>query len=412
MLKVRIRTTAKASWSSDSLEKAIKLVEGGSSMRHAAKLMGISFSSLQKRIKEGSTLGPHLGRTDEISLFFELLGQLMEKHRFVPKNVYNSDETSISTIQTPGKILATKGQKRVESIASWERGKNITLMCAMSAAGGYIPPMFIFPRKRLTSLLEKDGPAGALHKCSDNGWIIENLFLEWLVHFKQHAKPSADEPILLILDNHASHISLSIYKYCKFNHIHMLSLPPHTSQRMQPLDVSFFGPLKMAYKKECDLFLKSHLAEKITPYDVASLVRKAFNNVASISKGESGFRATGIFPLNSEVFTEEDFFAAETLQSDTIIIQDCNETLAATSMIPSTSKEFHSPVPSTSKQIYPPVLGMSERVGPLDSEPDIISPAAGTSNQISADLHDLIKLPDKTPVMNTKKAERSTTLQF
>ncbi|XP_074032566.1 uncharacterized protein isoform X1 [Leptinotarsa decemlineata] len=186
----------------------------------------------------------------------------------------------------------------------------------------------------------------------------------------------------------------------------MWSLSPHTSHRMQPLDVSFFGPLKMAYKKECDLFLKSHLAEKITPYDVASLVRKAFNNVASISKGETGFRATGIFLLNPEVFTEEDFFAAETLQSENIVIQDCNGALAATSTIPSTSKEFHSPVPSTSKQIDPPVLGMSERVGPLDSESDIISPAAGTSNQISANLPDLIKLPDKTPVMNTRKGRK------
>ncbi|XP_074030793.1 tigger transposable element-derived protein 6 isoform X2 [Leptinotarsa decemlineata] len=326
-------------------------------MRNAAKLMGIPFSSLQKRIKKGSTLGPHLGwftvcraeteaelanlvkkmanifygctakqirkvafeyaeklnlkhnfnqsskmvgrdwlhafmtrhnisirkpeatsinriiafNKTKISLFFELLGQLMEKHRFVPKNIYNSDEMGISTVQIPGKILATKEQKRVGSITSWERGKNITLICAMTSAGGYIPPMFIFPRKRLTPLLEKDGPAGALYKCSDNGWINENLFIEWLVHFKQHAKPSADEPILLILDKYASHISLFIYKYCKYNHIHMLSLPPHTSHRMQPLDVSFFGPLKMAYKKECDLFLKSHLAEKITPYDAALL---------------------------------------------------------------------------------------------------------------------------------------------
>nr|XP_023028549.1 uncharacterized protein LOC111516636 [Leptinotarsa decemlineata] len=213
----------------------------------------------------------------------------MEKHRFVPENIYNSEETGISAVQTLGKILDTKGQKRVRSITSWEKGKNITLLCAMSAAGGYIPPVFIFPKKRLTPLLEKDGPAGALYKCSDNGWINENLFLEWLVHFKQH------------------------YKYCKSNHIYM-SLPPHASHKMQPLDVSFFGPLKMAYKKECDLFLKSNLAEKITPYDVASLVRKAFNNIASINKGESGFRATGIFPLNPEVFTEEDFFAAETLQ--------------------------------------------------------------------------------------------------
>lgn len=37
--------------------------------------------------------------------------------------------------------------------------------------------------------------------------------------------------------------------------------------------------------------MKSHIAEKITPYIFAST-----------SKGESAFRATGIFPINPEAF--------------------------------------------------------------------------------------------------------------
>ncbi|KAJ8937647.1 hypothetical protein NQ318_002161 [Aromia moschata] len=44
----------KASWSSDSLEKAIQLIDGGSSIRNAAKS--------SKEGEKGSTLGPHLGR--------------------------------------------------------------------------------------------------------------------------------------------------------------------------------------------------------------------------------------------------------------------------------------------------------------------------------------------------------------
>ncbi|KAJ8940714.1 hypothetical protein NQ318_009117 [Aromia moschata] len=83
----------------------------------------------------------------EISSFFELLGQLMEKHRFVAKNIYNCDETGISTVQTPGKLLATKGQKKVGSITSWERGKSITLLCAMG--------IFLFPSKSETSATTK-----------------------------------------------------------------------------------------------------------------------------------------------------------------------------------------------------------------------------------------------------------------
>lgn len=87
----------------------------------------------------------------------------------------------------------------------------------------------------------------------------------------------------------------------------MLSLPPHTSHRMQPLDVSFFGPFKAAYRRECDLFMKSQLSQRITPYDIASLIRKTFSNVASMSKGEAELKATDIFPVNPNVFSDEDF---------------------------------------------------------------------------------------------------------
>ncbi|CAB3228469.1 unnamed protein product [Arctia plantaginis] len=90
-----------------------------------------------------------------------------------------------------------------------------------------------------------------------------------------HTKPSPEQPILLILDNHASHMSLQIFEHCKQNNIHMLSLPPHTSHRMQPLDVTFLGLFKVAYKREFDLFLKSRLAEKITPYDVDNAIKQS-----------------------------------------------------------------------------------------------------------------------------------------
>jgi hypothetical protein len=64
----------------------------------------------------------------------------------------------------------------------------------------------------------------------------------------------------------------------------MLSIPPHTSHRMQPLDVTFFGPLKQAFKKECDLFIKSHSLLKITLYDLAELFNRTYSIVAIMHK--------------------------------------------------------------------------------------------------------------------------------
>ncbi|GBP58888.1 hypothetical protein EVAR_54682_1 [Eumeta japonica] len=51
MPKSRPRSTNKAQWSSDTLSKAENLINGGLSIRQAAKFMDIPFSSLQKRLK-------------------------------------------------------------------------------------------------------------------------------------------------------------------------------------------------------------------------------------------------------------------------------------------------------------------------------------------------------------------------
>lgn len=48
----------------------------------------------------------------EDQLFYRLLGDLMDKYKFTPNNIYNCDETGISTVQDPGKILAPKGMKK------------------------------------------------------------------------------------------------------------------------------------------------------------------------------------------------------------------------------------------------------------------------------------------------------------
>lgn len=278
-------------------------------------------NNLSVRKAEGTSLNRATAfNKNEVTVFFKLLEEMMEKFKFLPRNIYNVDETGISSVQDPGKIVTQKGQKRVGSITSGERGKTVTAVCAVSATGVYLPPMFIYARQRHSPPLEYDGPRGAIYRCSKNGWINEDLFVDWLRHFAEFTKPSQNEPILLILDNHSSHISLRTYEFCKKNNIIMLSLPPHGSHRMQPLDVSIYGPLKAAYKQECNILMKTEMGMKITQNHIASLFRKAYQKVATIPKAEAGFAATGIYPLNPEVFTDEDFVAAEILGSGELMI--------------------------------------------------------------------------------------------
>ncbi len=116
----------------------------------------------------------------------------------------------------------------------------MTVVCCMNAAGSFVPPAMIFPRLRLKPELYRDAPVGTMKMISESGYINATLFVDWLKHFQNHVRATAENPALLIIDNHSSHITLEGITYARENHITILTLPPHSSRRMQPLDRVFF----------------------------------------------------------------------------------------------------------------------------------------------------------------------------
>jgi len=73
-----------------------------------------------------------------------------------------------------------------------------------------------------------------------SGWTNSLIFVEWMKHFISYARPQAQNPFLLILDNHESHLLIDAIQLAKDNHIVMLTLLPHTSHKLQPLDKTVF----------------------------------------------------------------------------------------------------------------------------------------------------------------------------
>ena len=86
----------------------------------------------------------------------------------------------------------------------------------------------------------------------------ENLFLVYIDHLIKHTRCGPKHKILLILDNHESHISLVVIDKAKSAGIVMFTIAPHTSNQLQLLDKSVFGPFKASYCRAMDNWMRSN----------------------------------------------------------------------------------------------------------------------------------------------------------
>lgn len=247
---------------------------------------------------------------NNVDAFYDNLGNVMDRYKFEPQHIYNVDETGITTVQKPDRVVARRGARQVGSVTSAERGTLVTVAIAVNAIGNAIPPFFVFPRVRYQDHFIRDGPIGSAGSANPSGWMQDESFMLFLDHFKKYTNPSLSHKILLVLDNHASHIHINALDFCKTNGIVMLSFPPHCSHKLQPLDRSVFGPLKKAVNSTCDGWMRSHPGKSMTIYDIPGILTTAIPLALTQSNIQAGFRTTGIVPFNRSLFTELDFAPA------------------------------------------------------------------------------------------------------
>lgn len=239
--------------------------------------------------------------------FFDNLATVLDRDHFEPKDIYNVDETGITTVQRPNRIIAKKGTRQVGALTSAERGSLVTITVVANAIGNVLPPMFTFPRVRYQPHFLKDGPIGSIGTANKSGWMQEEDFLVFLQHFKKYTNCSLENKVLLLLDNHSSHVSIRCIDFCKDNGIVMLSFPPHCSHKLQPLDRSVYGPFKKAVNTACDGWMRSNPGKTMTIYDIPGIVRTALPQAINLNNIQAGFRVSGIYPFNREIFDDLDF---------------------------------------------------------------------------------------------------------
>ncbi|XP_072394993.1 uncharacterized protein [Diabrotica undecimpunctata] len=244
--------------------------------------------------------------------FFTKYVRVLEKYKFKPEQIWNLDETGITTVMPSATVVASKGKKQVALISSQERGELVTFVGLISAAGGAVLPVFVYPRiKNPEEYLGDEYPTSAMALGNKKGWMTSDLFPKVLKHFVNSVKCSVESKVLLLLDNHESHISVEAIKLCREKGIVLLSFPPPTTHRTQPLDAAVFGPFKSDLAAAQHDWLLSNPAKTLKIRHVARLANKTYECAFTFKNITNSFKNTGLWPINRLVFSDTDFMPSE-----------------------------------------------------------------------------------------------------
>lgn len=111
---------------------------------------------------------------------------------------------------------------------------------------------------------------------------------------------------ILIGDNLSSHINPNVLDLCRKNNISFIALPPNSTHLTQPLDVAYFHPMKIAWRAIITNWKtkgKGRKAPCIPKDEFPKLLNQLMAKMSQNGANNliSGFRKTGIYPLNKQV---------------------------------------------------------------------------------------------------------------
>ena len=182
---------------------------------------------------------------ETIDQYFDHLQK--ELDGIAPESIYNYDETNLSDDPGRKKCLMKRGTKYPERVMNNSKSSTSLMFCG-SATGELLPAYVVYKVQNIYKNWIGGGPQGARYSCTKSGWFDGETFEDWFTCiFIPVAK--CNEVSVLIGDNLSSHFSPEVLRLCAKHNVKFICLPPNSTDKTQPLDVAFFRPMKIIWRK-------------------------------------------------------------------------------------------------------------------------------------------------------------------
>ncbi|KAL8296462.1 hypothetical protein RB597_005852 [Gaeumannomyces tritici] len=287
-------------------------------------------------------------QSEETSAWYRRANEMAVAQEITASACWNADEMGARLGCRDGRIkvviVAKKRHKKPTTLDPANR-ESCTIVGAGNAEGETIPALCIFKQWPTTDWADSGLPGETTFVRSDTGFSNLEIMLTWIRHFNRCSWPLTagvrrrglpsiedwfgypadrqfdflmdrfDQDYLdsgmvrsdgyeriwrwLILDGFTRHLSIEIVDYCLRFDIQLVTLPSHSTHRMQPMDVGVFSHFKR--EQQTVLWEAVQSGEvSFSRTDFVFSLKRCLE--AAFTRGHiiSGFEDSGIWPLNEQ----------------------------------------------------------------------------------------------------------------
>ena len=182
--------------------------------------------------------------------------------------ILNWDQTGIKIIPSSLWTMDMCGSKRVEVVGAKDKRRITALFCC-NMVGDFLPLQLIYKGKLsgVTPSIVFLQSGISLSPCR---WSNEETmeYIHTIIIPYVRARRTAEEPALIIKDNFKGQVTSKVIDLRTEHNIHHCLLPPNTTDRLQPLDISVNKPAKQFLKKKFDEWYTDQIMQQIHGQDV------------------------------------------------------------------------------------------------------------------------------------------------
>lgn len=205
--------------------------------------------------------------------------------------VFNMDETPIKICDASITGVVATGSKTgaVISTPPNSRGDQFTSLPCIAADGTMLPLSIVIAGKTERSLSKIKHEAGNwIQKVklfySPKGWCTRSVLFDWFN--KVFLSYTDCKPCALLLDAYGVHWSSDFMELAEENNVKLIQVPKGCTSTMQPLDVSFNGPMLKARQKIWSNLITNNPFYKDNYQQAVSRATKAYDEIGTyVAKG-------------------------------------------------------------------------------------------------------------------------------